>query len=96
MEWVVLVAITLLAAAYIAVPARPGVESPEPPVDELRRDREAMLVELRELDDDAAEGRISAEDRLAGRRALGPRLREVTEALRERGETPSGWRGPSG
>ncbi len=88
MEWAVLLAVVLLTAAYVAVPRRRDGEAPDTPIDELRRLHRELRDELRELDTDAAEGRISAQDRRAGRSAIGPRLRAVTEALRERGETP--------
>ena len=52
----------------------------------LREERERLLAELRELDEDAASGRISDFERLAGRRALAPQLRAVTEALRSAGD----------
>jgi hypothetical protein len=55
-------------------------------VEALRLERAGLLDLLRELDEDAAAGRISPDDRLDGRRALGPRLREVTEALQQLGE----------
>jgi hypothetical protein len=51
----------------------------------LEAERSRLLEELRELDDDAAAGRISRDDRQAGRRGIAPRLRAVTEALRARG-----------
>ena len=86
-EWAILAAVALLVAAYIAWP-RPGdaVAPEEPEVDELLGERDDLLQELRELDDDAAAGRITAEDRAAARRAIGPHLRQVTEALRDMGE----------
>ncbi len=92
MEWAVLLAVVLLTAVYVALPRRHAGDAPETPIDELRRLHRELRDELRELDADAAGGRISAQDRQAGRSAVGPRLRAVTEALRERGETP----GPAG
>jgi hypothetical protein len=88
MEWLVVVALALLAAVLIALPLR--ASRPEEPSaaleeDALVEERRVLLGELRELDEDAAAGRISSEDRLAGRRALAPRLRAVTEALQRAG-----------
>jgi len=87
MEWAVLALFALAASAFIAWPLRDdagadgaSVEAAE--AGELAAERDTLLLALRELDEDAATGRISATDRLDGRRALGPRLREVTEALR--------------
>ena len=57
-----------------------------PALDTLREERARLLADLRELDDDAASGRISAAERLSGRRALAPRLRTLTEALRAEGD----------
>lgn len=86
MEWAVLALFALATSVYIAWPARASA----PPdaiadADELAAERETLLLALRELDEDAATGRISAADRMDGRRALAPRLREVTEALRDLG-----------
>ena len=47
---------------------------------------QAILDQLREIEEDALAGRISADDRLEARRALGGRLRAVTDALRDLGE----------
>lgn len=87
MEWAVLALIALAACAFIALPRRDDtlVDHSEAASVELEAERESLLLALRELDEDAAAGRITAEDRLDGRRALGPRLREVTEALRDAG-----------
>src|SRR5690606_4105547 len=84
-EFALLLLVAAVAAAYVAFP-RAEPEPAEPDVEELRAQREELLRELRDLDEDAAAGRISPENRAAGRRALAPRLRAVTEALRERGE----------
>jgi hypothetical protein len=84
-EWAVLLVFVAVAIALVAVPGRrspAGIAAD----DGLLAERRMLLAELRELDDDLAAGRISAEDRLAGRRALAPRLRAVTETLRGRGE----------
>lgn len=84
MEWAVLLIFAVAASAFIAVP-RAGdavVDDAASDVLELAAERDILLLALRELDEDADAGRISAADRLDGRRALGPRLRELTEALR--------------
>ena len=85
MEWAVLALFVLAAAALIGLPLRAAVSSTllDLSVEALREERERLLAELRELDADAASGRASAEDREAGRRALAPRLRAVTSALRD-------------
>lgn len=85
MEWVVLVLVALGAGAFIALPRRNDTSANLNGGDviELAAERDGLLLALRELDEDAAAGRITASDRLEGRRSLGPRLREVTEALRE-------------
>ena len=57
---------------------------------QLVEEHRTLLAELRELDDDAASGRISPDERRDGRRALAPRLRAVTEALRDAGLDPRG------
>ncbi|MCY4455006.1 MAG: hypothetical protein OXC56_01705 [Chloroflexi bacterium] len=87
MEWLVLVLFAALAAAVIALPLLRGRDVALESVDgaELVEERRTLLAELRELDDDAASGRISADERRDGRRALAPRLRAVTEALRDVG-----------
>jgi hypothetical protein len=95
MEFVVLAAFAALAALFVGVPRRaeaPGVEAD----DELRERRTRLLRELRDLDDDANEGRISAGDRAEGRRALAPELRAVTEELRARGDEPRRVAAPRG
>ena len=89
MEWLVLVLFAALAALLIRAPLRRAPAGPPaeaPALEALREERARLLAELRELDDDAASGRISAAERLSGRRALGPRLRELTEALRAEGD----------
>lgn len=87
MAWVLLVALALAAALAIAGPALLGRATsprrePREPLEQLRAQ---LLAELRELDDDARAGRIAATDRALGRRALGPQLRAVAEALRAAG-----------
>lgn len=90
MEWAVLVALALVAAALVALP--PGVAATPRAAAEaeaaLREERRQLLDELVEIDEDAAAGRISAEDRTAARRAIAPRLRAATEALQARGADP--------
>ena len=88
MEWAVLVGCALVAALLVGLPrgARVDLATLEADAEQaLVEERDRLLDDLRELDDDAAAGRISAEDRQLGRRAIAPRLRAVTEALRERG-----------
>lgn len=92
MEWAVLGTCALLAAALVALPWRArgasmvdAAETERTVITSLSEERRLLLAELSELDDDTATGRIDAEDRAAGRRALAPRLLEVTEALHARG-----------
>jgi hypothetical protein len=84
-EWLVILMFALAAAAAIGL-AHGAEDDPTPDLDLLREQRRTLLDELRDLDEDADAGRISAEDRAAGRRALAPRLRAVTESLREAGD----------
>ena len=85
-EWAILAAVVALVAAYIAWPRAVDLEPlSHPDFDELRGEREDLLQELREIDDDAAAGLITPEDRATARRELGPRLRRVTEELRSQG-----------
>ncbi len=89
MEWLVLVLFAALAALLIGLPLRRATAAAvaeSPSLGALREERARLLADLRELDDDAASGRISAAERLSGRRALAPRLRELTEALRAEGD----------
>ena len=88
MEWVVLMLLAGGAALLIALPRHHDRVAA---AEELHAERAHLLAELRELDDDLEAGRISTDDRLNGRRALAPRLRAVTEALRESGEEPRGF-----
>lgn len=92
MEWLVLVLFAGLAAAVIGAPVLGGRGAALDGGDgsELVEERRTLLAELRELDDDAASGRISADERRDGRRALAPRLRAVTEALRDASLDPRG------
>ncbi|MGE0229154.1 MAG: hypothetical protein AB7I38_10595 [Dehalococcoidia bacterium] len=83
-----LVVFAAVAAALVGVPytrRHGGDSSADARVERLIEQRRELYAELRELDDDAAAGRISADDRVRGRRALAPRLRGVTEALRDAG-----------
>ncbi|MBM4410012.1 MAG: hypothetical protein FJ037_01560 [Chloroflexi bacterium] len=84
MEWAVLALFALAASIFITLPRRGDtpISDPAGEAAELIAERDRLLLALRELDEDASAGRISPADRLDGRRALGPRLREVTEAIR--------------
>lgn len=84
MEWAVLAVFALVVSAFIVWPRGSDglTDSTDGEAEEIAGERDSLLLALRELDEDAAAGRISAADRVEGRRALGPRLREVTEALR--------------
>jgi hypothetical protein len=86
MEWILLLAVAVVAALYVAWPSNdlPLVDDSEP--DRLRERRNALLKELNELNSDLGLGRISEEDQLAGRRLMAPELRSVTEQLRDLGE----------
>ena len=88
MEWVLLVAFALAAASMVALPLRTGAEQSVADTASSAAERQRLLAELRELDDDMAAGRISADDRQAGRRAIAPQLRTVTEQLRDAGDLP--------
>lgn len=89
MEWLVLASIAGVAALLVGLPWTRPVEAPTAASRELEERRAMLLADLSELDRDLAEGRISAEDRLEGRRALAPELRAVTEQLRAYGQ-PTG------
>ena len=84
-EWLVILLFAAVAAVAIGL-AREAADDPTPDLDLLREQRRTLLDELRDLDEDAEAGRISPDDRVAGRRALAPRLRAVTDALRESGD----------
>ncbi len=88
MEWVLLLLFALLAAGLVGLPrwSRAGAVDAALEIDEAWEQQRLLLAELRELDEDAAAGRISAADRREGRRALAPRLRASSEALRRLGE----------
>lgn len=85
MEWAVVAVFAVIAAVAIGLAREPN-DDVAPDLELLREQRRTLLDELRDLDEDAEAGRISPDDRQAGRRALAPRLRAVTEALREAGE----------
>lgn len=85
MEWLLLVIVVLVAALLVAPPLWTADDPPADGRAELAAERRRLLTELRELDEDAEAGRISSQDRREGRRALAPRLRTVTERLREEG-----------
>lgn len=87
MEWLLLLAVAIAAATYIGWPHVVLDESEDVEVTTLRDRRTVLLAELRDFDRDLANGRISEDDRRAGRRAVGPELREVTERLRSLGAT---------
>jgi len=96
MEWVVLAVVAALVALFVAWPRR-GDSDPVPvAVADLRDERTAILAELREIDEDALAGRITADDRLEARRQLGQRLRSVTESLRDLGEALEAPEAPKG
>lgn len=82
-----LIVLGVVAALLIALPAgrRAAGEARFDQEAGLLAERRQLLAELHEVDEDAAAGRISADDRMAARRSLGPRLRAVTEALRSYG-----------
>ena len=82
MEWLVFVALIAVAAALIGARLPVARARTDDTLATIEAQRAALLAELAELDDDAAAGRITGEDRLAGRRALAPRLRAVTESAR--------------
>ncbi len=86
MEWLLLVTLVLVAALIVALPLWTADGLAADGAADLAAERARLLAELHELDDDAAAGRISTDDRLEGRRALAPRLRAVTEQLREQGQ----------
>lgn len=83
MEWLLLLLFVLAAAALIGLPWRRASDPQalQLELDAMVEERERLLAELRELDRDLESGRLSPGDRADGRRALAPRLREVTEAL---------------
>jgi len=85
-EWTVIVLFAVVAAIAIGLARERRDDAVAPDLELLREQRGTLLDELRDFDEDANAGRISPEDRLAGRRALAPRLRAVTEALRDAGD----------
>ncbi|MEE8338273.1 MAG: hypothetical protein V3R95_09435 [Dehalococcoidia bacterium] len=91
MEWVLLLILAAVAASLVALPLRgAGTEGEGVDVERLSDERALLLAELRELDDDLAADRISSGDRREGRAALAPRLRAVTEQLRDAGLAAAG------
>jgi hypothetical protein len=88
MEWLVFVLVVAAVALFIAWPRRADLVPAHSELIDLRGQREALLAELREVEDDALAGRITEDDRREARRLLGVRLRHVTEALRDLGDTP--------
>ena len=88
MEWFVLVVFSSTAALLIGLPLwrEQSAALITPTTTALQEQREVLLLELSELDEDLASGRISADERLAARRALAPRLRTITEELRATGD----------
>ncbi len=90
MEWALLLLFALLAAGLVGLPRWSPASTLDAAldIDEARERQRLLLAELRDLDEDAAAGRISAADRREGRRALAPRLRATGEALRRLGEGP--------
>lgn len=91
MEWALLALFALIAAVLIGLPRVSLLDGRDGATDAraLREEHRQLMAELRDLDDDASAGRISAADRRDGRRALAPQLRAVSEALREAGERVS-------
>lgn len=90
MEWLVLALFAGAAALAIGLPWTRTLEAAAGRLEALRERRAFLVSELVELDHDLAEGRISAADRIEGRRALAPELRAVTDALRSHGDVSRG------
>ena len=92
MEWLVLVLFAGLAAAVIGAPLlrERGTALDGGDGSELVEERRTLLAELRELDDDAASGRISADERRDGRRARAPRRRAGDRGWGDAGLDPRG------
>ncbi len=87
MEWLVLAALAGAAALYIALPRRDDTDDDDASdLDDLHAQRDALVLALRDLDDDVAAGRVAAEDRQRGRQAIGEQLRAVIERLRASGD----------
>lgn len=86
MEWLIFALVVAAVALFVAWPRHADIIPPHSAALDLRGQRETILAELREVEDDALAGRITEEDRREARRLLGVRLRQVTEALRELGE----------
>ncbi|MFA7248816.1 MAG: hypothetical protein WC273_04220 [Dehalococcoidia bacterium] len=91
MEWLVLAALAALAAIYIALPRREDAQPDREAgatADDLRAQRDELVAALRDLDDDVAAGRMTAEDRRRGRQEIGEHLRDVMELLRAQETRP--------
>ncbi len=88
MEWLLLAVVVLATAAFVAPAFREsGREGPGPAeaARQAREERRRIMGEFRAIDAARAAGRLSAEERLARRRALAPRL---LAAAREPGTRP--------
>ena len=85
------IALAAITTLYIALPrredARPDTTA-SADIDDLRAEREALVLALRDLDDDVAAGRMAAADRQRGRQEIGVRLRAVIDLLHAHGERP--------
>lgn len=90
MEWLLLLLLVLAATALVAFSDSAVSVAEHADELDLRAERQLLLADLRDLDEDFAAGRISAADRQLGRRALGPRLRALSEALRATGDETQG------
>ncbi|MXZ63871.1 MAG: hypothetical protein F4Y98_09910 [Chloroflexi bacterium] len=92
MEWLVLVLFAGLAAAVIGAPLlrERGTALDGGDGSELVEERRTLLAELRELDDDAASGRISADERRDGRRGGPPPPRPGAAGVGGAGLDPRG------
>ncbi|MQC17221.1 MAG: hypothetical protein DWG82_03165 [Chloroflexi bacterium] len=90
MEWLIFLLVVAAATLFVAWP-RAGDTSPgSMDMQDLRAEREVILAELREVEDDALAGRITDDDRRESRRLLGIRLVHVTDALRSLGDDARG------
>ncbi len=93
MEWLIFLAVVVTATLFVAWPRTSDPLADTVDVQELNGEREAILAELREVEDDALAGRITGDDRRESRRLLGIRLRQVTDALRDLGDDTRGSAG---
>ena len=87
MEWLVLLSVASLTAIYICWPHSPLPLESASEVERLRDQRNDLLEDLTEINADYAMGRISNDERTTGRQVIAPKLRAVTERLRDLGET---------